>query len=60
MGTGKVYRCKKCGHEWSRYKGVGMMGTKAVEPKRNKSGRMICPKCSSTRIEPTGVTFLWD
>ena len=60
MGTGKMYRCKDCGHEWLQLRGVGMMGVKAPEPKRNKSGKMICPECSSTNIEPTGGNILWD
>ena len=60
MGTGKVYKCKDCGHEWSQFKGVGMLGVKAEKPKRDTNGKMICPKCSSTKIEPTGTEFLWD
>ena len=55
-----MYRCKDCGHEWLQLKGVGMMGIKAEKPKRNKSGRMICPECSSTNIESIGGTILWD
>lgn len=60
MGTGKVYKCKDCEHVWSQLKGVGMMGIKAEKPKRNKSGRMICPECSSTNIVPMGEEILWD
>jgi rubredoxin len=60
MGTGKVYRCKDCGHEWSQLRGVGFSGVKAEKPKRNKSGRMVCPECSSVNIEPTDIEFLWD
>ena len=60
MGTGKMYRCKDCGHEWLQLKGVGMQGIKTEKPKRNKSGKMICPECSSTNIESTGGNILWD
>lgn len=60
MGKGKEYRCKDCGHEWMQLRGIGFMGVKAEKPKRNKNGRMICPACSSTNIEPTDVNILWD
>ena len=59
MGTGKVIRCKDCGHEWSIFKGVGMLGKKATKSK-DKTNQKVCPNCKSTNIEETGVTFLWD
>ena len=55
-----MYRCKDCGHEWLQLRGVGMMGVKAPEPKKNKNGKMICPKCSSTNLEHTDDNILWD
>ena len=60
MGTGKVVRCKDCGHEWSIYRGKGCCGQAAPKPMKNKEGKIVCPKCQSSNIEKTEVTILWD
>ena len=60
MGTGKVVRCKACGHEWILLKGKGMLGQSAPKPLWDKDGKIICPNCKSTNIEDVDTHILWD
>jgi len=56
MGTGKIMKCKSCGHSWHVLKGVGFNG----KPQQQQSTKE-CPKCHSKDIEEAkGISILWD
>ncbi len=61
MGTGKLVKCKACGHVWTILEGSGMIRQPAPKPLRDKNGKIICPKCKSTKVEvDTNSYLLWD
>ena len=60
MGTGKLLRCKECGHEWWQLQGCGLVGQRASTQRKKKATKLLCPKCNSSAIEETGQGLLWD
>ena len=65
MGQVQQLKCKKCGHIWEHWAGVGFQGKPLKGDKKgNKTGdadgKIRCPKCGSEEHEVFAFSGLWD